>query len=153
MIDRPLYIFDLDGTLADITHRLHFIQKTPKDWDGFFAACADDKPITSTLTLARSLYDDPNNDVWVWSGRDEATFGATYGWLCAHLDEEFGWNYLKMRPHGDHRHDAVLKKEWLDAMHHLDRARLVAVFEDRKRVVDMWRENGVTCYQVAPGDF
>ena len=34
-----------------------------------------------------------------------------------------------------------------------DRARLVMVFDDRDRVVNMWRRNGVVCAQVAPGDF
>lgn len=41
---RPLYIFDLDGTLALIEHRLHFIQGPKKDWRGFFGAVGDDSP-------------------------------------------------------------------------------------------------------------
>jgi FMN phosphatase YigB (HAD superfamily) len=32
-----IYIFDIDGTLADISHRLHFIQQEPKDWRGFYS--------------------------------------------------------------------------------------------------------------------
>lgn len=35
----------------------------------------------------------------------------------------------------------------------VDRDRLVAVFDDRARVVRMWRKAGITCFQVAPGDF
>ena len=27
------------------------------------------------------------------------------------------------------------------------------VFDDRNQVVDMWRQNGLTCFQVADGDF
>lgn len=34
-----IYIFDLDGTVADLTHRLHFITGETKDWDGFHGAC------------------------------------------------------------------------------------------------------------------
>lgn len=37
---KSVYVFDIDGTLADLTHRLHHIQKQPKDWDAFFDACA-----------------------------------------------------------------------------------------------------------------
>jgi hypothetical protein len=37
-VDRPLAVFDLDGVLADVRHRLHFLDRRPKDWDGFFAA-------------------------------------------------------------------------------------------------------------------
>ncbi len=47
-----VYVFDIDGTLADITHRLHFIQGEKKDWDAFFAACIDDAPIGHMLDLA-----------------------------------------------------------------------------------------------------
>ena len=58
-----------------------------------------------------------------------------------------------MRPANDFTPDAQLKESWLHAMHPEDRARLVAVFEDRDRVVAMWRRNGVQCFQAAPGDF
>jgi len=34
-----IYIFDIDGTLADVSHRLHYITGETKDWDAFFAAC------------------------------------------------------------------------------------------------------------------
>jgi len=34
-----------------------------------------------------------------------------------------------------------------------DKSRLVAVFDDRDRVVKMWRDVGVTCFQVADGEF
>lgn len=60
---RDCYLFDIDGTLADLTHRLHHIQPPlmadghygPKDWDAFFAACKDDKPILHICDLARTL--------------------------------------------------------------------------------------------------
>jgi hypothetical protein len=60
---------------------------------------------------------------------------------------------LRMRNAGDNTPDDVLKEQWLHAMPIKDRARLVAVFDDRQRVVDMWRANGVPCFQVAKGDF
>lgn len=50
-----IYIFDIDGTLADLSHRLHFIQKKPADWDGFFAACSDDAPIPEVIELIQRL--------------------------------------------------------------------------------------------------
>lgn len=39
------YIFDIDGTIADLSHRLPHIQKEPKDWDAFFGCVADDAPM------------------------------------------------------------------------------------------------------------
>lgn len=53
----------------------------------------------------------------------------------------------------DHTPDDKLKKRWLDEMHWDDRSRIVAVFEDRARVVAMWRAAGIPCFQVADGDF
>ena len=68
------------------------------------------------------------------------------------LWEEMGIE-LKMRPHGDFTPDDELKKQWLDELTAQERARLTAVFDDRDKVVQMWRENGVCCAQVAPGAF
>ena len=40
---------------------------------------------------------------------------------------------------------------WLDTL--IDKNDVFAVFDDRIQVVDMWRQNGLTCFQVADGDF
>jgi hypothetical protein len=49
--------------------------------------------------------------------------------------------------------DDKLKKEWLDKLFPYPHNDIVCVFDDRDKVVDMWRENGLTCMQVAPGNF
>jgi hypothetical protein len=57
-----------------------------------------------------------------------------------------------MRKHNDFRKDAIVKKEIYEekiADHH----DVLCVFDDRQLVVEMWRELGLTCMQVAPGDF
>jgi len=46
--------------------------------------------------------------------------------------------------------DDVLKQNWLND---LDKKDILCVFDDRQKVVDMWRNNGLSCFQVAPGDF
>lgn len=61
--------------------------------------------------------------------------------------------HFTVRDEGDHRADDIVKREWLDGMLVDDRQRLVAAFDDRDRVVAMWRAAGVQCFQVAPGDF
>lgn len=152
MAVRPLYIFDLDGTISDPSHRIHFITSDPKDWDAFYAACIDDDPISETIRVLRALYED-GCDVEIWSGRSDAVRRETLNWLSIHVPFTVRTESLTMRSAGDHRDDAVLKKEWLDGLAPFDRSRLVAAFEDRQRVVDMWRAAGVTCYQVAPGNF
>lgn len=74
------YVFDIDGTLADCSHRLHHIQKQPKDWPAFFAGCADDAPITHIVDLAIMLTDADRVLVFV-SGRSDECREATQKWL------------------------------------------------------------------------
>ena len=157
----PLYIFDLDGTLADIEHRRKFIKGDKKDWDSFFAACPNDVPKYEIIDILQTLRL-CSNDVWIWSGRSDVVKKETLEWIHKFINENdesgSGWRFfnpsdLKMRPHGDYSPDTELKKRWLDAMSIEDRARLMAVFDDRNCVVNMWRKNGITCLQVAAGDF
>ena len=151
---RPLYIFDLDGTLADIRHRVHFVrERKPRDWKAFFAACGEDAPNQPVIdTMARLAM---HADVWVWSGRSDEVREETVWWLLQHTHLTVGdvGGGLRMRREGDYTPDEELKAGWLADMNALDRARLVAVFDDRARVVRMWRANGVPCFQVAEGDF
>ena len=149
----PLYIFDLDGTLALIEHRLHFIQQTPKDWRSFFAACGDDEPNVPVIRTLQALRTG-GAEIWVWSGRSDECMDETFDWLCKHdcIDGPVS-PFLRMRKAGDHRDDIVVKSEWLAEIPLLARKRLVAVFDDRARVVQMWRDAGVPCFQVAAGEF
>jgi hypothetical protein len=151
---KPLYIFDLDGTLALIEHRRHFVDGyggSKKDWPAFFRACVDDKPNHRVIETLRQLAT-AGADIWVWSGRSNEVARETYDWLITHVPGECIAK-IKMRAAGDHQPDTKLKSSWLKDMRIADRLRLVAVFDDRDSVVAMWRENGVSCFQVAPGDF
>lgn len=146
---KPLYIFDLDGTLASIDHRRHLVESTPKRWREFYAACSADTPNQPVVRTALGLYL-AGAEVWVWSGRSDEVRLETEEWLRAHLPQHTA---LRMREARDHQPDVKLKRSWLEEMDPVDRGRLVAVFDDRSSVVTMWREQGVTCFQVAPGDF
>ena len=151
---RPLYIFDLDGTLADCQHRTSILSETDgQRWRRFYAACVDDNPIMPVIRTLHALVRS-GAEVWVFSGRSEEVRDVTERWLYAAT----GYHWLRgvnvtMRVEGDHRPDDIVKGEWLDGMLDVDRARLVAAFDDRDRVVAMWRSRGVQCFQVAPGDF
>lgn len=148
---RPLYIFDMDGTFADGEHRLHHIQKNKKDWNAFFAECDRDAPIENIIAMMKTLHTG-GAEIWVWTGRSAVVSRQTEQWVARH-DLHVVIGQVKMRAQDDHTNDDVLKIQWLDAMYPIDRARLVAVFEDRDRVVAAYRAAGVTCLQVAPGDF
>ncbi len=149
---KPLYIFDLDGTLALIGHRRHFVEGTQKDWPAFFSACPDDKPNPAIIAIMGALSKDA--DIWIWSGRSDEVRAKTVWWIEQNTHFRFAMidPILKMRKAGDHQNDETLKATWLDEMSDHDRSRLVAIFDDRDRVVKMWRDRGVTCLQVAPGN-
>lgn len=153
---RPLYIFDLDGTLALTDHRQHLLESNERDkWRRFYAACDKDLPNTPVLRILEMLR--LGADVWIFSGRSDEVRTKTVEWLCRHTSFN-PWQLepggiLTMRAEGDYTADDVLKKQWLDAMLVDDRQRLAAVFDDRDRVVKMWRDAGITCLQVAAGEF
>ena len=144
-------IFDLDGTLADIEDRRQLcIKENGKmDWNKFFDPdnIKLDKPnwpvINTLLAFVQAGY-----KIAIFSGRSASTLDATKKWL-----HEYGieYNAFKMRPERNFRPDEQLKLEWLNDMDWKDNVE--CVFDDRQKVVDMWREIGLTCMQVAPGNF
>ena len=154
---KPLYIFDLDGTLALIEHRRHIIEDPSRDntkWRRFYAACDKDEPNVPVLCVMESLR--RFADVWIFSGRSDEVRTKTVNWLVKHtsfISSDFDGHLLTMRQEGDYTGDDVLKRQWFDNMLVDDRQRLVAVFDDRDRVVKMWRGAGVACFQVAAGEF
>jgi hypothetical protein len=160
---RPLYIFDLDGTLALIEHRRHFIEGTTKDWRGFFAACVDDEPNLPVIRTLQALRK-AGAEIWIWSGRSDEVRAQTVEWLCRHgcfgfpTDILPAWPFgaperFRMRPAGDFTPDEKLKASWIAEIEPPEWDRLTAVFDDRDKVVAMWRGAGVACFQVAPGEF
>lgn len=147
-------VFDIDGTLADCSQRLHHIQKSPPDWDAFFAETDKDEPIVEMCTLAFALQD-ARAPILFCTGRPEKTREATVRWLADRglmPNHEDAGRCLFMRKDGDHRPDDVVKAELLVEMRD-EGYEPIMVFEDRKRVVDMWRAKGIRCCQVAPGDY
>ena len=151
-------IFDIDGTLADCSHRLHWIQNKPKNWKAFFAGIPHDQPIRETLAIAYNLYHAKDSAGGYWNqiifctGRPEEHRTATVNWLSCHLGDWAKSCPLYMRPTGDHRPDYEVKAMLMETML-ADGFDPKVAFEDRDQVVDMWRRNGLICYQVAKGAY
>lgn len=80
---KSCYIFDIDGTLADCSHRLHHIQTHPKDWPAFFAGCINDAPIHHVVRLAKTLGE--THEIIFVSGRSDECRAATETWLETHV--------------------------------------------------------------------
>lgn len=141
-------IFDIDGTLADASHRIHHLQKTPKDWEAFYAGAMHDAPIKPVVHVMDALYNHHSRLI-LCTGRPSNHKDATLAWLDKHF---IGFDMLYMRVEGDHRNDDIVKEELLDQMI-ADGYNPVLAFEDRKRVADMFRRRGLIVAHVAEGDF
>lgn len=150
----PLFIFDIDGTLADCSHRLPLLNSdSPDKWNLFYKACPDDEPIIPVISVLNGLLRH-GAEVLFFTGRSGSVWAETKQWLQRWTDYTGSdGNRIYMRPEKDFRPDFELKHEWYSRLLPEDKHALVGVFEDRTRCVEMWRELGVTCFQVTNGDF
>lgn len=135
MTTRPLAVFDLDGTLADAGHRQHLLERTPRDWNAFFAAATDDPPLAEGVTLALRSAEDC--EVVYLTGRPERCRRDTLAWLAQHgLPEGRLW----MRPNNDRRPARQTK---LDILRRIAKGREVRkVVDDDELVCDACEKAG-----------
>lgn len=140
-------IFDIDGTLADLTHRRHYVQTKPANWEAFRLAADRDTLIEPVAVAQRALLQ--TNNMILCTGRMEKERELTERWLLRH---DIFFDRLYMRATNDTRPDFVIKEELLDRIL-ADGFKPVLAFDDRKQVVDMWRRRGLICAQVAEGNF
>ena len=150
---RKAIIVDVDGTLALRNNR------SPFDYE---KACGDNADFRMCRIIKSLIESDDMYEVFFLTGREDIgeCRRITVEWIHNHVYRKQGHNgflpkdnwTLLMRSEGDHRSDEVVKKEiweekikpWYD---------VVAVFDDRDRVVKMWREQGLLCLQPYYGDF
>jgi uncharacterized HAD superfamily protein len=144
-----IFLVDIDGTVADLAHRLHHIEQSHKNWRAFFADCIYDRPIDDVIDLVKDLSACGHTLVFV-SGRSDEVRQETEQWLAKH---DIPFDGLFMRKKGDRRQDNIVKSEILDDIFEKYGKKIAGVFDDRQQVVDMYRNRGLRVYQVAKGDF
>jgi len=146
-----IVVFDIDGTLANIEHRLDYVRSKPKNWKAFDAGIPNDKvnePVAMVFkTLAESAW---ISDIVLASGRSERVRQATEDWLYA--NNFTAWQKLYMRKADDFRSDDIVKQEILDEIIRDYGKKPDMVFDDRPRVVRMWRDNGIFVFNVYQGE-
>ncbi len=138
---RKAVLVDVDGTLSDASHRLHFLLSRPKDWDGFFAAMDADPPVEAVVRWVQNLAHD--HEIVIVTGRPEKYKARTRAWLERH---GVPFSRIFMRADGDRRPDNVAKAEVLRRLRPAD---IAFAIDDRGPVCAMWKENGIKCYRVA----
>ena len=104
-------------------------------------------PNIQTIKTA-NLFHQNGFKVYIFSGRSESTKDATIKWLKKY---EIKYDLLKMRRKNDNRPDEIIKKEFVVELNILDK--IFLIFDDRDKVVRMWRSMSLTCFQVAEGAF
>jgi len=141
---KPILLIDIDGTVSIVGDRLKYLKE--KDWDSFYEACDEDKPNQNIVHLLQQVKD--NYEFVFCTGRRESVRTKTEKWLKTYKIE----GTLLMRKDGDYRHDTIVKPELLEEAG-IPLHMISLVLEDRNSMVAKWRELGLTCMQVADGDF
>ena len=142
-------LFDIDGTIADIQHRRPFLEGERADWKSFNAAMGNDKPNSAVIGLYKTLWKSGDYEIILVTRRMEESRKLTEQWLSWN---EIPFQEIRMRQSGDCRADYVIKEEILRNLQSEGKD-ILFVVDDRQQVVDMWRRNGVACFQCAEGDF
>jgi hypothetical protein len=102
---RPLAVIDVDGVVADVRHRVRFLDSRPKDWDAFFGAAADDPPLSVGVARVTELAAD-HDIVWL-TGRPEWLREVTIAWFA---QNGLPGGRLIMRRGRDRRPARIVKK-------------------------------------------
>ena len=136
-------VVDLDGTLANIDHRLHFVKREKPDWDGFYEACVNDTPNEWCVHLIRAMAASGFR-VLVISARSKVVEEQSHKWIYTYVGERPYRPLILLREERDYTPDDELKIKWLNSY---GKERILFVVDDRQRVVDMWRKEGLVCLQ------
>lgn len=132
-------LVDVDGTVAN-----HVGVRGPFDEHRVL----EDTPWEPVIEMVRGLY--PSHNVCVVSGRHDFCGDDTCDWLEMHA---VPFDHILMRYSGDNRSDAVVKQEILDELAAVvGKENIALVIDDRPRVCEMWRSNGIPVRQVFAGE-
>jgi uncharacterized HAD superfamily protein len=149
-------IVDIDGTISNYTHRKHYLASMEQErhndqrpqYDDFNRAALHDEPIKEVLSIVQWAHAAGDTKIILMTGRSNRYRDITTQWLAAH---RVRYDRLFMREQGDYRSDTVAKKE-LYMSHVAGKYNVLFVLEDRDKVVEMWRDLGLRCLQVATGE-
>ncbi len=139
LVGAPWVLVDVDGTVA------RHVGRSPYDE----SRVIEDEPWPTVIAEVNRLWETHN--ICIVSGRHDDCGDDTCDWLDMHGAK---FDHIIMRYSGDNRSDAIVKKEILDEIAKVvGRENIIAVIDDRPRVVEMWINNGLNVRQVFAGEF
>ena len=145
-MNRDNAIFDLDGTLADVSSRLGLITSGTPDFRAFDAACGSDSANTHVVETLKALHQ-AGFKIWLMSGRSIVFSKETERWLSKH---SIPYHHLALRPEGERKPDFQLKNDWL--IEFGLKSSTLCAFEDSERVIEMYESNGIPTFQLKRSD-
>lgn len=138
---KPRWIIcDIDGTLSDAGWRASMLP----DWDAFHEASINDNPFADTVALLEALHSDTN--IAIVTGRNEKYRGLTNQWL---IKNRVRYHAIYMRADDDFSKAADFKLGVF--RRHFSNSEVWLVLEDDEKVVEAFRDVGLTCHQVRAG--
>ena len=144
-------VFDIDGVLADCSHRLHYIQGANKYYDKFYS---DDEVLKDTPipTLGDMLFDIQNDnykgsdtDIKFVTARNIKCITTTVKWLERHFSIMVQEEHIHMRPENDYRPAHEVKEDLIKK--HIGFKNIVFAFDDDYQVNEMYKNHGIMCYK------
>lgn len=148
-VNQRAIIVDLDGTLANIDHRLYYVKdKDQKGWEEFFQHISNDTPNMAVYDMLQVMHQS-GYAILLVSGREEKWRDATETWLKKfHIP----YTWLLMRPFGDYRDDTEIKEE-IYTRYIQPYFNVSFCVDDLPSVCRKWRELGLTCFQIQDKEF
>ena len=144
----PTVIFDIDGTLANCDHRIHWVRSNPKNWPAFNRAMKLDTVHENIVWMLHTFHA-AGCTILIASGRSEDDRKVTETWLQDVANVTGLYSNLYMRASNDYRPDDIVKSELLDRMRE-DGYDPTMVVDDRPSVLRMWRSCGLATLAVGP---
>ncbi|MEJ5254001.1 MAG: hypothetical protein WHS89_01505 [Acidimicrobiales bacterium] len=141
----PAVVFDLDGVLSDAAGRQHFLERPFRDWESFFEACGDDPLIDEVARLLEIIED--SYRIVLLTARPIRVQPNTLAWLSRY---ELRWDLLIMRDFGDYGASRDFKRRSVGELRRYG-FDLRLAFEDDRRNVHMFHQEGVPCIYIHSG--
>ena len=144
MVKENIIICDIDGTIADIRHRLHYIESKPKDWESFYSDynLEKDTPFLGIINILKPLNKD--TAIFFLTGRHEFSRQITLNWLKKHIAGVYSFR-LYMRLNKNYEKDYIFKFNVLKSIR--EQFNIVLAIEDRDKVVEMYIRMGIPVLQ------
>ena len=140
-----IVIFDIDGVLADLSHRLHYIESDINDWDSFYASIHLDTVIEEYYYKLIYFYE---HDflIYLFTSRPVEYLIATKKWLYYN---NIPYDLLVMRNNDDCTEADVVKEKFLLEYVGIDSVSNVkAVYDDNELVLKMYQSYQLPVHHV-----